>query len=237
MLWEQKLAGYTASMVALDDDGNLYIGTDGSDFGGDSLWSLSRDGKVRWSTGRGTFIAVTVGRRGTVYFRDHVSNLHALDANGTELWTFAGSGVRTPGELTLVETDTDIVFVTSSLGLSAIDRNWKWTFDPPNDVRVPPSAIADTEGNVYVAFGQTVYSLGHDGHERWQVSVPAPVRRLVLGGPGLLYAIAAGQALYAITDSSQSPLGGIPVADSGEHGAVTGPEARPGPRAAMTQPQ
>jgi outer membrane protein assembly factor BamB len=214
LLWEQGLAGYSQGMIALDESGNLYIGTDGSDFQGDSLWSLTADGEVRWSKGRGNYTTPAISPKGRIHFRDAVGNVTAFDTDGNEIWSIRGSGVPSLGALA-VAGRAEVVYVPSSLGLSAVAGNLRWTFKPRGDLDTPPlGAIVDRDENVYVAFGDTLYSLTPEGRRRWDVPVPA-AGRMVIGGPGLIYAVGGGHQLYRIadvsSDDSRREPGGRPV--------------------------
>jgi hypothetical protein len=91
----------------------------------------------------------------------------------------------------------------TSLGLFAINPDgtsaWPSPFFPSGDASLSPGPILDANGFIYVAFGDSVYSLNPDRSVRpgWPIAIPS-AGQLVIGGSNLLYVISQNQKLYSI---------------------------------------
>lgn len=203
VIWRQNTAGYSHGAIALDAAGNLYIGTDGGDFGSASLWSFTPGGTVRWSQGKNILSTPAISASGSVYVASLTGTVYAYNTSGALIagWpastgsTTVDDGKRHP----LAVASTDAVYVKTVAGLFVFnpDGTLKWKFSPGGDATLSGSVILDGGDNAYVAFGNAVYSLTPSGTVRWVTGMTSP-GNLVAGGPGVLYVISANRQLYAI---------------------------------------
>lgn len=84
LLWNRPTDGDVYTSVSIGPDGSLYAGTLGG-----TLYSLNRDGTIRWSYATSDSITSSPALEGdTVYFGGYDMRLHAVDAEtGEPRWT------------------------------------------------------------------------------------------------------------------------------------------------------
>jgi PQQ-like domain len=202
VLWTTSLCCFGNRSVALDSNGNLYIATDGGNYGSTSLWSLTPTGSVRWSEGTGNFVSVVIGPGDAIYAINTTGTLYCYHTDGSECWPGYNTG-GSAGENSLAVSSVGTVYAKTSPGLFAVKPDgtsaWPSPFSPGGDPALSPSAVVDGNGVIYVGFGDNVYALNPDESVRpgWPVTVPS-AGQIVVGGNGVLYVVSAGQKLYSI---------------------------------------
>ncbi len=204
-VWKTDLPGYGTGATALDSRGNLYIGTDGSNYHQASLWSLAPNGTVRWSTGSGvlTTPVVTPGDRVVVAGDDR---LFSYTADGTLRWAIPIAS--THGQLApLALGGSGVIYVRTWSGVSAVgaDGETLWTV-PSREDRALAGVILDKDENLYVGFGNQVCSLTAGGLTRWCAPLDGP-GAMIIAGDGLLYVFDRRRVLYAIGHEPPRPVG------------------------------
>lgn len=210
LLWTIGLPSYGQGDIALDSSENLYVGTDANLAGGHALYSLTSAGIARqgWPVDTGGVTAQTtpvIADDGTVYIANTSGSLYAFNAAGVLKSGFPVRAGGTVSQQPLAVSRSGVVYLKTSLGLFAFNSDgsnaWQQPFMPGGDASLSPGPVLDASGFVYVAFGNSVYSLTPGGTLRigWPVSINAP-GTLVLASNAILYVASAGQKLYAITD-------------------------------------
>lgn len=202
--WTTVLAGYAMGGPAIDSRGNLYIGTDGSIYNRTSIWSVAPDGTVRWtSETSGMFSTPAVSLDDRISLASGHGTLVTLRPDGTEVWRRTGLP-DAPGRTPLAVSAAGDIFYRHAGGLIRFDRDGqtRWRFASDGDGVASQYVILDVSANVYMASGDTVYSLTPDGVVRWRRALKDP-RRLVMGGEGLLYVVGEGRKVYAVADAGK----------------------------------
>jgi outer membrane protein assembly factor BamB len=95
-----------------------------------------------------------IGEDGTVYVNDANGILHAILPDGTELWTYNGTGAGSQGP-TVIGDDGTIYFGTASLSaVHAVnpDGTLKWMFVAPDSQGIIGGPGIGPDGNVYAVF-------------------------------------------------------------------------------------
>jgi hypothetical protein len=211
-LWSVGTSGYGQGDIALDAAGNVYAGTDGNLYGGHTVYSFTPSGVLRtnWPQDTAGVSAPTtpvIGPDGGIYIANSNGSLYAFNGDGSIRKGFPFVAGGTVSQQPLAVSSAGIVYMKTSLGLFAIKSDgtsvWSKPFSPGGDVSLSPGPILDSNGFVYVGFGNSVYSLNPDGSQRngWPVTVQS-VGPILLGGSGIIYAVSNGQKVYSITNSS-----------------------------------
>jgi hypothetical protein len=207
-LWSITLPSYGQGDLALDAAGNVYVGTDSVVDGGHTVYSFTPSGVTNpgWPQDTGGVTAPTapvIGPRGGVYIANTAGALYAFNPNGSLRSGFPFSSGGTVSQQPLAVSSSGIVYMKTSVGLYAVNADgtpvWATPFSPGGDATLSPAPVIDGSGNVYVAFGDSVYSLAPGGTVRlgWPVTV-ASAGPLVIGGQHTLYVVSGGQQLYAV---------------------------------------
>jgi hypothetical protein len=207
--WVTQLSGFSQGAMALDSSGNIYVGTDAETFGVHAaIYSLDASGKIRpgWPKETGGVTAQTtpvIGSAGgadVIYISNINGAVYAFNPDGSVRNGFPFSTNATVSSDPLAVGASGTVYLQTSQGLFAInpDGSNPWKFAPQGTAVGTP--ILDRDENIYVAFGNSVYSLDSAGNPRsgWPIAIPE-ARRMVLGGNGILYVVSQGEQIYSVT--------------------------------------
>lgn len=206
-LWANDLPGYSSVPPAVGLDGAFFILTDGGAFNQPSLWAIEKTGLVRWSATRTQVpsqIAITPA--GTVLVPDRGDGLLRAISPGdaSVLWTAPVQGQITGATLAVAGNGDIYLRSTTELVALAPHGSVRWRFAPGGDGGLALAPLVDVEGNVYVAFGDRVYSLTPAGKPRWDAAVPR-ARDLVSAADGVLYVVSGERTLMEIRSAPGSP--------------------------------
>ncbi|RPJ02928.1 MAG: hypothetical protein EHM39_00730 [Chloroflexi bacterium] len=132
---------------------------------GATLWSYTDEAKAR-------FYAVPVVSDGVVYIGDYQGNLHAISAEGEQLWVYKPERKKLVGPLSPTPTDRviggvavdsdKVFFGLGSRNIVAVSRSSAdevWTFETDHGVWATPLYIPATESTP-----ATVYTVSLDHH-------------------------------------------------------------------------
>lgn len=224
LLWAIGLPSFGQGDLALDSSGNVYVGTDANLVGGDAVYSFTSTGGSRngWPEDTGGSTAQTapvISTNGNIYIANFAGSLYAFSSSGALKAGFPFVSGGTVSQQPLALSSSGTVYMKTSQGLYAINPDgsqaWPAPFSPGGDASLSPGPILDSNGNIDIAFGNSVYSLNSNGTLRngWPVTVPN-AGSLVIGGNGILYVVSGGQKLYSISTSecsSSSLIGTLQV--------------------------
>jgi len=175
LTWRSKLGNCTASrgvgpeQSRCDVDGGPTVGRDGTLYvGGDGLFALFPNGKVRWhfATGGRVSTAPAVLDNGTIVFGSLDDTFYAVSPDGRKLWDF-----RTNGDIESSPTLTDdgsLVFGCDDHKVYSLSQDGalRWAFSTGGEVRASPAIGRD--GSVLVgSFDGLFYSILSSGVLNW----------------------------------------------------------------------
>ena len=167
-LWTQYI-GLSPHFVALDTEGNLYVGTHSHDNISNYLYALDPNGSIKWTFfTQGGCSQPVIGADGTIYVGCRNGFLYAVNPDGTEKWRYHSGGSIT-GHLAIGSDGT--VYVGSNNGMfHAVDanRNVKWTNSFGRQFDTHGAPLVDADGTVY--FGTSdgyLYAFDKDGNLLW----------------------------------------------------------------------
>ena len=208
VLWTTHVCCFGNRSAALDSVGNLYVATDGGIFGSLPLWSLAPNGSLRWVRGAGNFLSTTIGPGDLVYTINSAGTLFCYHTDGSQCWGAFSTG-GSVAENSLAISSAGTVYAKTSQGLFAVNPNgtpaWSGPFSPGGDTSLSPSAVIDVSGYIYVAFGNSVYSLNPDGSIRpgWPATIPN-AGQIVIGADGVLFVV-SGSNLFKVGTAQLPP--------------------------------
>lgn len=175
LAWRTKLGTCRASrgvgpeQSRCDVDGGPTVGRDGTLYvGGDGLFALFPNGKVRWHfpTGGRVSTAPAILENGTIVFGSLDDLFYAVSPDGQKLWDFRTSGdIESSPALT---DDGSLVFGSDDQKIYALSQDGalRWAFSTGGEVRASPAIGRD--GNVLVgSFDGLFYSIRPDGVLNW----------------------------------------------------------------------
>jgi hypothetical protein len=161
--------------------------------------------KLNWSFTRGKIrSSPAIGADGTIYVGSFDDNLYAINADGSQKWSFTtGSYVES---CPVIGADGTIYVGSFDDNLYAVnpDGSQKWSFTTGSYVGSSPAIGAD--GTIYAgSCDDKLYAINPDGSQKWSfttgdwvVSSPA------IGADGTIYIGSRDNNLYAINpDGSQ----------------------------------
>ena len=195
--WGTTLAGFSTGGIAVDAEGNLYVGTDGGRYHRESFFSLTPTGEVRWTALDEALGQAVVGAD-RVYVASLGGLVHAFGLDGRPAWTLSVGAIRSLQPLALghsgklyVQTAKDVVAVAPTGQIA-----WRFGTGASGDVARP---ALDRDENVYAALDDFVVSLDSAGRERWRLPLPRP-RAIIVGAAHTLYVATADNRLYALEE-------------------------------------
>jgi len=194
------------SSPAIADDGTVYVG---NDYG--QLFALTRYGVLKWQInfespsqwGPQDTPDPAISPDGTILFSSRW--LHAVDENGTKLWTYRKAEPISPP---VVSRDGTVYFVDSGCErFHAADVRTgreKWSIPTPRCANTP---ALDREGNIYFVSEVKLISLTDDGRMRWSIRFGkelGPVQCApVIDADGTIYAADFSEYVYAVHPSGK----------------------------------
>ncbi len=194
---EHSLGGQIDGSPVIDEDGNIYIGTMGTDRkvyclypNGTKKWSYQFDGLV-WST-------PALGEDGTVYVTCWDAGVYALYPNGTRKWRFgAGDSI---GDSPAIAEDGTIYFGTMGNNIFAVnpDGTEKWQYSTGNYIASDPAIGED--GTVYIGSADSyLYAMNPNGTLKWRFDTGGYIKcSPSISDDGVIYINSWDNYLYAI---------------------------------------
>jgi outer membrane protein assembly factor BamB len=175
LLWKYRV-GTCAQTVGIgpeatrcDVDAGPTIGPDGAIYtGGDAIYALNPDGKLRWRfpTGGHVRSAPALAADGTVYAGCLDNSIYAVTADGRRQWEFrARDDVESSPA---IEEDGTIYIGSDDNRLYALSPQGQllWAFTTGDDVRASPAIGRD--GTIYIgSFDGLLYAIRRDGTLLW----------------------------------------------------------------------
>lgn len=206
--WRLETEGDADTGLTLSPEGHLHFGA------GKDLYSVTRDGDVRWRfrANEKIFATPAVDDDGTVYVGSQDDLFYAIAADGTQRWSYRTRGDN-DGSPTLAD-DGTIYFGSDDDHVYALTRDGdlRWSVDLEGMVRAPVGLTGD--GGVLVgAFGprpRLVALDADDGDLRWSFPVTlSGTRELgVASGPlvdreGFIYFGAHDDYVYSLAPTGE----------------------------------
>lgn len=173
-------------------------------------------GGIKWSYATGLKIESTtpaVADDGTVFMtssgKEGVSNIHAINADGTMKWEKeVGDIVRSS---IVISDDGGTVYTHSYddffYALSAMDGSTTWSFEIGNNAKYSTAALG-ADGSLYNG-SQTdnFHALNADGTEKWVFPTGGDVNGSpVIGSDGTIYVNSTDDFLYAINPADGTEI-------------------------------
>jgi len=161
-----QFTGHTSRVnaVAVDNNGNIYSGSDDS-----TVRKISPDGNEIWQfTGHTNFVyAVAVDNNGNVYSGSNDRTVRKISPDGNEIWQFTGHGSTVYA--VAVDNNGNIYSGSYDQTVRKIspDGNQIWQFTGHTWTVI--AVAVDNNGNVYSGSGdRTVRKISPDGNQIWQ---------------------------------------------------------------------
>jgi hypothetical protein len=234
--------GPTTSSVTLNQDGNLYLGTQRG------LLSIDAHGGINWIAStleQGWTPAVAPS--GTIYSANLTGRLLASNADGTTVWTFdvPDSGTSNSWIQTApVIADDGTIYFGAITGFYAFKSNGEVEWQIPWATTPTPGAgtslAIGADGTIYlIAPDSTLRAISPKGKQIWSLPIGTPGSPPVVDGSGVIYFLAGGsdggpdQSLFAVTSKGTVEWelalgivrgGGLAVGSDGTIYAATVPE-------------
>jgi outer membrane protein assembly factor BamB len=157
---------------------------------GELVWSLALRGRPQGSP--------SIGRDGTIYFS--MSELHAVSAQGSLLWSFTPTGDEISGTAAL-GSDGSVYVAAESVGLYALGSGGciRWTFEKTGTSDAKTSPAIGPDGTLYFGIDEAIVAVSPDGQERWRHTL-GDVEHLspLIGPDGTVYAV-TGAGITALS--------------------------------------
>lgn len=204
ILWKTKLGKNIFSSPALDNNGNIYVGTDGK-----GLYSLASDGTMRWqfvpNQSPRIFSSPSIAEDGTIYIGAYDGHVYALNPDGTLKWNFITSDnvLATPA----IDKNGNIYIASADYKLYAVDKNGDllWFFNAQDEILASPRI--DSSGVIYLASkDNNLYAINPDGSLKWKFGTKAPfyASPAISLNQKIIYAVSTEGVLYALdVDTAQ----------------------------------
>jgi outer membrane protein assembly factor BamB len=168
---------------------------------GQRAWQYSTPAQIRSSP------AVTSG--GAIYVTDWGGGIHAVNSDGTELWSHdavAGSSIKSS---VTVDDDGNLYFGSLDnkfYKLKALDGSIEWTNENSTGQYRGTAAIGP-DGNIYIgSYDNKLYALDSGGNQKWVFDVPVDNLHSspAVGLDGTIYIGSDDNKLYAVnSDGTQ----------------------------------
>jgi outer membrane protein assembly factor BamB len=173
--WKFQMEGQTDSSPAIDENGTVYIGSDG--FHDKLFFAINPNGTEKWSFNPGDWVksSPALSSNGIIYFGTLSGDLYALYPNGTSKWsTHLGAGwvYSSPA---IGNDGTIYAASVNSNRLCAVNPNGtiKWYFYAELLIYCSP-AIAD-DGTIYVGSNDGyMYAVYPNGTMKWKFYAGGP---------------------------------------------------------------
>lgn len=207
--WFYSTQGVIYSSPAIDEAGNVYVGSEDGD-----LYSLTAEGQLRWVYGDATDwidSSPAVGPDGTVYVGSWDGDLYAVNGDtGALRWKYETEAlvIASPA----IGPDGTVYVVSFDGGLHALSPSGTLRWIHVTDGAIESSPAVDAEGTVY--FGNEdglVFAVDAQGVLKWQTDLsaysgivdgdPAIHSSPALSGLGELY-IGTRQGIMASLDTA-----------------------------------
>jgi outer membrane protein assembly factor BamB len=163
--WRFEATSSIYSTPALDNDDNIYFGTEDG-----NLYSLNPDGSLRWQfqTRGPIYTSPTIGKNG-IYFGCSDSTLYCLDFDGKELWEFrVGEEIYSTPAID----QRGVVYFGCDDGIFyAINDNGKLLWSYQTGDELPFSPAIGPDGTIYV-ISDSVYAFTPAGKKRYAFPPP-----------------------------------------------------------------
>jgi outer membrane protein assembly factor BamB len=195
--WTFPTGAWVDSSPAIGADGTVYLGSWDNFF-----YALNPDGSKKWEFASRGIIdsSPAIAADGTIYFGSHDKKLYALKPDGTVRWTFLSGGeiISSPA----IAADGTIYFTSTDGNLYALHpdgtERWRFSTGGVTEGVTESSPVLDETGNIYLAVGPCIVSVGPDGKKRWNwcssVSINAAPAVAASGG---IYCSAPWRRLFA----------------------------------------
>jgi outer membrane protein assembly factor BamB len=191
-----KAGGVWGSAV-IDNDGNIYFGTKGSD---SSLYALYQNGTRKWRFHASDLIWGTpaLSDDGIIYFTTWGQYFFAVNPDGTERWKFNQEMMSTCS--CTIGNDGTIYFGTDDNKIFAVkpDGTEKWHYTTGYIVMGSPAIGND--GAIYIGSGDSyLYALNSNGTLRWRFATGSEIKGSASIAPdGTIYIPSFDGYLYAL---------------------------------------
>ena len=140
----------------------------------------------------------TLGDDLTVYVPSYDGNIHAINPDGSQKWTYP-VGTRLRASATVASDGS--LYHLSSQGLFSIDSAGVLQFQNTNYGNSDPSVTISADDKMYVGSGSKLFSLELDGTENWSLDVGGLVEGTpVVGSDGTIYFGSSDGVLNAVND-------------------------------------
>lgn len=173
------------SSPAVGPDGTIYVA------GGQHVYAIDSQGKIQWTYGATdrafVYSSPAVASDGTIYVGGVDDLLHAINPDGSSLWTFQAQDLIQSSPV--IGADGTIYFGSEDGRFYAVrpegTRRWSLELDRGG---VASSPSIGSDGTVYVMAG-SLFAIDPDGSIRWRYPVgshgfqPTPI----LGADGTIY--------------------------------------------------
>lgn len=206
--WRYRIGACTEPMgfgpegTRCDVDGGPTLGEDGSIYvGGDGLYALWPDGRLRWkfATPEHVPTAPAIGTNGSIYIGCLDDAVYAVRPDGTKEWEFRTT--RDVESAIAVGQDGSVYFGgdDKSIYSLASDGTLKWKVITRGFVRASPS-IAEN-GTIYVgSYDKKMYAMNADGTVKWRFSAADKIHGSVgIATNGVLLFGSQDDNLYAVS--------------------------------------
>jgi outer membrane protein assembly factor BamB len=202
--WSCLTGGDISSSPAIGLEGTVYVGSL------DTLYAVGVDGTPKWRYDVGLGIgraSVAIGTDGVVYCGSEGStssdNLHALNPDGSPVWSFATSGsvssspaIAADGTIYLGSSGEPGYFYALNP-----DGTLQWNF--PSYERTTSAAVS-ADGTIYYGRTACLYALNPNGTAKWRYWTGGFVESSPSIGPdGTVYFTSGDGYLYALNGTSR----------------------------------
>lgn len=196
LIWKYKTDKAIYSSPAIDNTGNIYIGSQDS-----YLYSISPDGSLNWKykTGDTVCSSPAIDKNGDIYFGSFDNYLYALTSSGNLKWKFKTDGWVWSSPT--ISPDGTVYFGSADEYLYALtlEGELKWKYK--TNFTVFSSPAIDKKGNVYIGSQDNyLYVINPKGGLKWKYKTDDWIDSSpVISNDGTIYIGADDDYLQAIT--------------------------------------
>lgn len=202
-----KGPGFGPDQVRCNADSSVAVGSDGTlYFGGDALYALRSDGRLKWrfDWGGHALSSPAVAPDGTVYVGADGGSVYAVTADGKRRWQakapydFDSTPAVAPDGTVVIGCDDGRLYA-----LQSSDGSVRWTYR--TDGPIKSSAAVGADGTIY--FGsddRSLRAVDASGKLKWAHATRGPVRSSPVVDPsGTVVVGSQDDHLYALTAGGQ----------------------------------